>query len=142
MRVTKRLEIDAGHRLMGHEGRCSSAHGHRYAFEISCEAPGLDEVGRIVDFGVIKDRIGGWLAENLDHAFIAEQGDPVGVALEEQGQRIYWMGVPPTAENLARHVFEKAASLLPETGEFEVVSVTCHETPSSSARYERRAGGT
>ena len=136
MRVTRRLEIDAGHRLMDHEGTCASAHGHRYAFEIACEAPELDEIGRVVDFGVIKERVGGWLDERLDHAFIAQEGDPVGRALEELDQRVYWLSAPPTAEHLARHVFEKAAELLPKEGGLEVVAVTCHETPNSSARYE------
>ena len=61
VRITRRLEIDSGHRLMKHEGKCRNYHGHRYVFEATVEGPGLDEVGRIVDFSVIKERLGGWL---------------------------------------------------------------------------------
>lgn len=131
MQITKRLEIDAGHRLLKHEGKCRHLHGHRYAFEITVEAPQLDEVGRVIDFSVIKRRVGAWLDKNLDHAFIAQEGDPVIAFLKKHKMRHFILPWPPTAENLARRVRFEAEYLLRR--EVAVVKVVCYETPTSWA---------
>lgn len=131
--ITKRLEIDAGHRLMNHESKCAHVHGHRYAFEVVVSASDLDAVGRVVDFGVIKERVGGWLNTNWDHAFIGQSGDPILGLLVEQRQRCSIIDRPPTAENLARIVYEVAKELLPDP--LVVVAVRCYETPTSVAEY-------
>lgn len=133
MVITKRLEIDAGHRLMKHEGKCRHVHGHRYAFEIDVSAQSLDEVGRIIDFSVVKEEVGGWLDKNLDHGFIAQAGDPIIQFLVDKDSKVYVMQTPPTAENLASLVLEKAIDLLRPKG-VQVVAVTCYETPTSRAR--------
>lgn len=132
--ITKRLDIDAGHRLLGHEGKCRHVHGHRYSFIIQARADGLDSVGRVVDFSVIKSCVGGWLDENWDHGFIAQNGDPIIAFLREQGSKVFVLAVSPTAENLAAHLFEVAEKLLYHHG-VSVEGVTCVETPTSSAEY-------
>ncbi|MEE8246777.1 MAG: 6-carboxytetrahydropterin synthase, partial [Alphaproteobacteria bacterium] len=38
--VTRRLEIDAGHRVMTHGSKCRHLHGHRYVVEAVCRALG------------------------------------------------------------------------------------------------------
>lgn len=131
--IEKRLEIDAGHRLMNHESRCANVHGHRYAFTIIVSAPDLDAVGRVVDFGVIKERVGGWLNTNWDHKFIGQAGDPILGLLVEAKQPCSIIDRPPTAENLARIVYEVAKEVLPAP--LVVVAVRCQETPTSVAEY-------
>ena len=131
--MTKRLEIDAGHRLVGHEGKCAHLHGHRYAFEITCSADALDNVGRVIDFSVIKQHVGGWLDKHLDHGFIVNvQDHALGAFLLETGSKCYVMDGNPTAENLAALVLWEARVLLGPFG-VHVVSVRCYETPTSSA---------
>lgn len=49
--VTRVLEFDAGHRVVNHESKCATLHGHRYKVEIVAAAPGLDSLGRVIDFG-------------------------------------------------------------------------------------------
>jgi 6-pyruvoyltetrahydropterin/6-carboxytetrahydropterin synthase len=75
--ITRKLEFDAGHRLVGHESQCAYLHGHRYAAEITVRSADLDSVGRVVDFGVIKKVIGGWIQENWDHNIILNSEDPL-----------------------------------------------------------------
>lgn len=133
--ISKRLDIDAGHRLLNHEGKCRHVHGHRYGFIIKAAAEGLDSVGRVVDFGVIKERVGGWLNEHWDHGFIAQDGDPIIKFLREQGSKVFVLPVPPTAENLSAVLFERAAVLLQGTG-VTVTGVMCQETPTSCAEYQ------
>src|SRR5260370_22712579 len=102
--ITRAFEIDAGHRLLKHESKCKNVHGHRYRIEVTVTARELDVVGRVLDFSEVKRRIGGWLNENWDHAFIAQHGDPIIDWLRDNGMRYYAFGEPPTAENLARHL--------------------------------------
>lgn len=136
--ITKRFEIDAGHRLMRHESKCRNVHGHRYAFEVTVamrEGRGLDEVGRVVDFGVLKELVGAWLDETLDHGFIIESGDPLEQWLRDNDQKTVVLDCAPSIENLVRVVYNRAAELLDEHL-LDVVRVCGYETPTSRADYE------
>ncbi len=130
--ITRLLEIDAGHRLMNHESKCSNVHGHRYRFEVTCSAEALDAVGRVVDFGVIKELVGGWLDANWDHGFIYERGDAIGEAVALAGHKVFMLEVPPSAENMVTFVHQIAESLLVQHG-LTVTNVRCYETPNCFA---------
>ena len=73
---SRRIEWDAMHRIPLHESKCKAFHGHRYAAEITCVADGLDSLGRVIDFSVIKNRVGSWIDEKWDHTAILMRGDP------------------------------------------------------------------
>lgn len=75
--ITKRLEFDYGHRLVGHESKCAHYHGHRGAVEVTVEAEALDGVGRVIDFSAIKSEFGTWLDETFDHAMLLRDDDPL-----------------------------------------------------------------
>lgn len=137
MRITKRLEIDAGHRLCNHESKCSNLHGHRYAIEVTCELLGdLDRIGRVVDFSVIKAVFGKWLDDNVDHAFIVHDIDPLREAIMADGGRVVVVDFSPTAENLAAWFIDRAAALL-DCDRFRVCAMTVHETPTCFATVTR-----
>lgn len=129
MLITRRLEIDYGHRLMRHEGKCQNYHGHRGIFEITCEASELDDVGRVIDFGVVKQLVGGWLDEVLDHGMILEKGDPLIEHLRNFETKVLVIDHPPSIENLTKIVFERAQELLKREG-MRVVKVRGYETPN------------
>lgn len=135
---TRRLEIDAAHRLLNHEGKCRNYHGHRYVFDITVTADALDDVGRIIDFGVVKQLVGGWLDEKWDHGIILQQGDPMLAWLDTCGitpaPKHFVLVLPPTAENLARYMYQVATSLLLPMG-VRVINVRCWETPGCWADY-------
>ena len=55
MRITRRLEFDAGHRIPNHQSQCRHLHGHRYALEITLAggviyAPGPPAPGIVMEF--------------------------------------------------------------------------------------------
>lgn len=134
---SKRIEWDSAHRLMNHEGACSSLHGHRYAAVIECEAERLDDVGRVVDFGVIKRLIGGWIDEHWDHTCIVNRDDRrlvefMASEARSHGKRAPYLMDEPTAENMAAELLAAARRLLEPGGVF-VVQVDLYETPSSWA---------
>lgn len=132
---TRRLEFDAAHRVMEHESKCKHLHGHRYVVEASFAAAKLDALGRVIDFGVIKERLGAWIDENWDHTTILWDKDkPLGTSIEgHTGQKIFYLPYNPTAENLALYLFTTMCPKL-----FAESGVTCRkikifETPNCSA---------
>lgn len=142
---TRRIEWDAMHRIPRHESRCASFHGHRYAAEITCVADELDDRGRVVDFGVIKARVGGWVDARWDHTAILMENDPdpaaqfVAASNAVHGRPVYWMGGPPTAENIAAELGRIAQDLLEDTG-VRVVRIRLWETPNATAEWEPDGG--
>ena len=59
MRITRRLEFDAGHRIPDHASQCRHLHGHRYALEVTLsgeiiKADGLAVNGMVMDFADVK----------------------------------------------------------------------------------------
>jgi len=129
-RVTRRIDFCYGHRLLEHDGPCARLHGHNGRVMITIEAPSLDGQGMVVDFGEIKRVVAGWIEENLDHRMVLRRDDPAVGALGQLGESPYLMDVNPTAENLARLIFDRAAAAgLP------VVEVRLWETPNCHASY-------
>lgn len=134
--ITRRLEFDAGHRVLGHEGKCKHLHGHRYRVEVSVSAPdGLDNLGRVIDFGIIKTRLGGWIDEHLDHNMLLHEADPLvplGASMVGRAPFIMPRG-NPTAENIAELLCNIAVSLMPE---LKVHRLRVYETPNCWADFK------
>ncbi len=128
------------HRIPMHESKCRAYHGHRYVAEIHCVADELDEAGRVVDFGVVKERVGGWIDRNWDHTAILMKGDPdpacqaIAEANRGAGRPVYWLEQPPTAENLVAELAGVSNRLLASSG-VEVVRIRLWETPNCSSEW-------
>lgn len=133
--VTRRLSFDAAHRLINHESKCRYVHGHRYELEASFTAPSVDDVGRIVDFGVIKARLGTWIDEHWDHTLILCRDDDVlGSAVDGiTGQTTYYLPYNPTAENMARYLYESIIPTLFKDLPLQCTGLRLHETPNCYA---------
>jgi 6-pyruvoyltetrahydropterin/6-carboxytetrahydropterin synthase len=132
MKITKRIEFDAGHRLVKHESKCANLHGHRYAVEVELTLLlSLDDVGRILDFSEIKSVFGKWIDDNLDHAFIVNVHDPIVDAIISSG-KYFIVEFEPTAENLSLMLLNKAQQLL-DCDRFKVSRIKLWETPTSTA---------
>ena len=129
-RITKQIEFCYGHRLLDYEGKCAHPHGHNGMVEVSVVSGDLDRRGMVLDFGDVKRAVKGWIDENLDHRMVLRFDDPLVGFLQEQGEPYFTMQENPTAESLARLIYERAT----EAG-LPVESVTFWETPSSWARY-------
>ena len=107
--IMRRFTFCAGHRLVGHEGKCQNLHGHNYVAEIFVTGQTQDEVGRILDFKLLKQRCKGWLDDHWDHAFILWDQDQNGLDAVRQSEphRVYELPTNPTAENMAKHLLEE-----------------------------------
>ena len=76
----RRFTFCAGHRLVGHEGKCQNLHGHNYVLEVYVTGRQQDEIGRILDFKLLKLQVNQWIDENWDHTFILWTMDENGLA--------------------------------------------------------------
>jgi 6-pyruvoyltetrahydropterin/6-carboxytetrahydropterin synthase len=128
--VTKRIEFCYGHRLLDYDGMCRHPHGHNAIAEIEVQAEALDARNMVVDFGDIKRLVKEWIDRELDHRMILRQDDPLVGALRALGEPVYVLDSNPTAERIARLVFDISR----EHG-LPVTRVTVWETPSSWATY-------
>lgn len=137
--IERRFEIDAGHRVLNHESVCAHPHGHRYGIVVTARAKGgLDSLGRVIDFGVIKEILGGWLLENWDHAFLTGAADEVMTTfLESNDFRRYILPENPTAENLASYLLNEICPRLFAQERIEITQVRVHETPNCVATAAR-----
>jgi len=129
--VTRLIHFCYGHRLLGTGGKCRHLHGHNGLIEISLRRAKLDGLGMVMDFDEIKRTVERWVAEELDHRMLLNKRDPLVPVLRKQGEPVLAMAGNPTAENIARLIFDYAKSRgLP------VASVRLWETDSSLAAYE------
>ena len=129
-RVTREIDFCYGHRLLDYEGKCRYLHGHNGRAVIAIEAPGLDHRGMVLDFSDIKRVVSNWIDQNLDHRMILHRRDPAREALEKLGEPMYLIDANPTAENIAKLIFDYTK----EQG-FPVVEVHLWETPRCFATY-------
>jgi len=128
--VTKRIEFCYGHRLLDYDGICKHPHGHNAVAEIEVRTDSLDSRNMVVDFSDIKQKIKGWIDEQLDHKMILRHDDPLVIPLQALGEPIYLLDSNPTVERIARLIYDTTRSL-----GFGVVAVRVWETPSSFATY-------
>jgi 6-pyruvoyltetrahydropterin/6-carboxytetrahydropterin synthase len=128
--VTKRIEFCYGHRLLDYNGVCAHPHGHNAVAEIEVSSETLDSRNMVVDFSDIRNVVKAWVDHELDHKMILRQDDPLVAALRALGEPMYLVDSNPTAERIARLIFDIAR----QHG-LDVSRVTLWETPSSWATY-------
>lgn len=158
MFVAKRYhDISTGHRVHGHENKCRHLHGHNYRIHFHCRAvhgvEALDKLGRVIDFGVIKEKLCMWVEDNWDHKFLAWTHDHIMRGITELvkmesnqiqdyevhnilGTSVVWTPFNPTAENMAEHLVRIVGpAQLADTG-VELIKVVIEETAKCAAEYE------
>lgn len=129
-KVTKHIDFCYGHRLLNYNSQCRHLHGHNGRVEVDIASDKLDERGMVYDFSDIKRVIKGWIDANLDHRMLLHSDDPMLPVLRKTGEPHFEMAENPTAENIAKLIFDYAHSQgLP------VVEVRLWETPTSYASY-------
>lgn len=133
-RVTREIDFCYGHRLLHYEGKCRHLHGHNGRAVIVLEGEDLDHRGMLLDFSDIKSVVSGWIDDHLDHRMLLHKEDPAVPVLREMGEPMFLLDRNPTAENIARLIFEFTASQ-----GFPIVEARLWETPRCFATY--RADG-
>ncbi|MBT8122454.1 MAG: 6-carboxytetrahydropterin synthase [Gammaproteobacteria bacterium] len=131
-RVSKSVSFCYGHRLLNYDGKCAHLHGHNAQAVITLESETLDELGMVEDFSLLKRLVWEWLDAEIDHTLLLHRDDPVLPVLQQAGERVRVTDFNPTAENIARMIYDYVAGQ-----GYPVVDVTLWETGTSQASYRR-----
>ena len=118
-KITKRFEFCASHQLenLPLEHPCSRMHGHNYVVTFELSSNTLDHVGFVRDYREL-DAVKKYIDSTFDHKHVNNVIFPLN----------------PTAENMAKHLYDTFKSMYPELSAVEV-----SETPKTNARYEHTA---
>jgi len=117
---------------MDYGGKCRHPHGHNGLLEIELAGEALDPRGMLIDFGEVKAQLVRFVDEELDHRMLLRQDDPLVKALSDLGEAPFVMSDNPTAENIAKLVFQQA-----ELKKLPIVAVRLWETSDAFAEYRR-----
>lgn len=114
-KISKQFAFSASHILEGlsEDHPCARLHGHNYIVTVHLRAEQLDDTGFIKDYrelSTVKD----YLDNTLDHRHLNDV-----------------FSFNPTAENMAKHLYDIFKTSIPELWAVEVC-----ETPKTSAIYE------
>lgn len=121
----KEFKFEAAHQLLEHGGQCRRLHGHSYRFKLEIRGDLItsgSSKNMVVDYGEISP-VGKAIEERLDHRFLNE------VMQEEM----------PTAEFIARWIFEEAKRYLPllcAVDVSETANTWCRYCPAEARLYE------
>jgi len=112
VRVRRKFPFEAAHKLPNHPGKCRELHGHSYVLEVTVDRPVDPASGMAIDFSELKAIVAREVVDRLDHRYVND--------LIEN----------PTAEVMARWIWQRLAPTLPGMVEIEL-----HETASCSVLY-------
>lgn len=130
--AVRKLWFCYGHRVLGHEGKCANAHGHNGILYIHARPKkGLDDIGRVIDFSVIKDKVQGWIDYHWDHTFLINLEDKQLVAVADSltsNKKPYFCSFNPTAENMAEWLLNKVCPELFLDEKIEIYKIVLWET--------------
>ncbi len=137
---TKKIEFDAAHRIIGHDGGCQMVHGHRYAVEFTFASADLNPMGMVIDFKEIKNRFKHWIDTNWDHNIILHKDDKsLGDMIQGYtGQKVFYLDYNPTSENIAYYLFNFVLKeVFKDLPEYIVLCkmIRVFETPTSNSCY-------
>ena len=136
--VMKQIRFCAGHRLVGHEGKCANLHGHNYVAQVFVTGNETDSLGRVVDFSVINQLFKGWIDEHWDHGILlwTDDHEAINAITSLENHRLFRLPDNPTAENMARFLLlHVAPELVAQIEGYNVIvsKVVIWETENSAA---------
>lgn len=162
--ITREIGIDAGHRVTHHGSKCKNLHGHRYRIQAICEGNLFQsgpQQGMVLDFSFLKDEMMEQIDQPCDHGTMLWIEDPfvfdfagknqylesdwkkavkeIGYCSTPYGRfgKLYLVDFVPTAENLAKHWFDRLEPRVKirTEGQGKLVGVIVWETPNCAAQY-------
>ncbi len=118
--IAIKSQFSAAHVLPGHPGRCSRLHGHTWVVEAVFRAERTGDDGMVLDFEEARQALERVIAP-FDHGYLNEIPP-----FHEQ---------PPTAENVARVIFEGMAGAAAAGRLASPVEVSVWEAEGARATY-------
>jgi 6-pyruvoyltetrahydropterin/6-carboxytetrahydropterin synthase len=135
MLISKKFEIEMGHRLHNYKGKCNRCHGHRYEIEVDIEGEINHETGMVYDLSEIK-KVLVKVFEGFDHWFYLYEEDEFAKFLiknhpDPESVGFKFISIIPTVENLVMYWTLLIESFLPEG--LKVTKLVASETSTGKA---------
>ena len=134
-KITKEFKWDMAHRLPSHQWKCYNVHWHTYRCLITFMGEKVQkewaEEWMVRDFWNLK-QVKEWIDTYRDHSYVGKKWDEVLEFLQEKWFRTFTMEDNPTAENMAKLLYEKCSEFIPNV---RLDKVVVYETPTSFAEY-------
>ena len=118
--IEVRSAFEAAHVIKGYDGKCARLHGHNWEVVAVVRGEKLDKLGMMIDFKILKAELKKVL-DAFDHRFLNE----LETFAEEN----------PTAENIARKVFQKLSASEIFSNSTKLYAVKVCESPGSCVIY-------
>jgi len=119
--LTVKGHFDAAHHLYNYPGECRDLHGHTWEVEVTVESSKLNDIEIVYDFKDLKEDLASVL-DAYDHKLIND------IAPFDK--------ISPTAESLARVVYEKLEKRI--DGTVNIAEVAVWESPIARVGYRIR----
>ncbi|SRR5579885_2290192 len=129
-KMSREISFCYGHRLLNYSGKCRYLHGHNGRAIITLQCDELDSLGMVLDFSDLKQVVVPWIENEIDHRMLLHKDDPFVQILKDMGEPIKILECNPTAENIARLIFDFVKS-----SGYPVSDVVLWETASCFATY-------
>lgn len=120
--LTVIVEFEAAHRIVDYPGKCDRLHGHNWIVEVTVAGEKVNALGMLIDFKDLKREVNRTI-ERLDHVYLNELD-----AFQEEN---------PTAEHIAKYIFEQVGKSTLLGGEIKIKSVKVWESPKSAVMYSK-----
>ncbi|MBP2650068.1 MAG: queuosine biosynthesis protein QueD [Firmicutes bacterium] len=116
--LTTIVDFEAAHQLRNYPGKCARLHGHNWQVEVTVAGNKLDEMGMLIDFKVLKQKVN-QVIEGLDHYYLNELE-----AFRENN---------PSAENISQYIYQTLKNkFIPN---IKLCQVKVWESPRSAVTY-------
>ena len=119
--LTVEDHFSSAHQLRGYMGKCENMHGHNWRVKLRVTGSRLDNIGLLVDFGVLK-KILKEVLSRIDHVNINDTTP--------------FDRINPSSENIAEYICSEVQPLISrEYPAVTVSSVTVWESQTSSCTF-------
>ena len=128
--IRKLFHFEAAHALTSSYSKCCQQfHGHSYLVELFFRSEKLNADGMVMDFGQVKDLVGG-IVNQWDHKMVIPTNHDIKVGFIALGEGVIAVPYNPTAENMARNFYDQIKNVIPCLSKVRV-----HETATGWAEF-------
>ena len=113
-------EFSSAHSLRNYGGKCEQSHGHNWKVEVLCSSQTLDNIGLVIDFKVLKDKLNAIL-DVLDHQNLNDID--------------YFKKFNPSSENIAYYIYLQLSKDSAITQKVTLKQINVWENDRSCASY-------
>jgi 6-pyruvoyltetrahydropterin/6-carboxytetrahydropterin synthase len=136
-KIKKTFSVSTGHRLSKHKGLCQNIHGHNLKIIVTLKAEKLDNNDMVMDFHTLSELMKP-LIDSLDHSFLVNSKDDISIRhiVENRLKSFVFIDCDPTAEMLAKKVYDYLVELLAKQKRVQVDKVEIYENDGAVASYK------